>query len=75
MSRNNAHPSITEKEKQMLPLLLHAANLIEDIYWQEAFGNKEDVLVDGLDKYTEKFINLNQKEKKNSFQIDEPQNN
>lgn len=50
---------LTEKEKQMLPLLLDAANVIEEIFWEEAFGNKDDLFVEGLDEYTEKFIKLN----------------
>ena len=31
---------LSEKEKQMLPLLLDADKLMEDIYWQEADGDK-----------------------------------
>lgn len=50
---------LSEKEKQMLPLLLQAANLMETIYWQQAFGNKDELFVDGLDQYTKKFIKLN----------------
>jgi hypothetical protein len=50
---------LSEKEMQMIPLLLDAAKLMEVIYWEEAYGNKEDLLVEGLDEYTEKFIKLN----------------
>jgi hypothetical protein len=50
---------LTEKEKQMLPLLLNAANLMEEIYWMEAFGNKDELFTEGLDKYTKKFLRIN----------------
>ncbi len=50
---------LTEKEKQMLPLLLDAARIMEEIYWEEAFGNKDDLLGKNWDKYTEKFIKIN----------------
>lgn len=50
---------LTEKEKQMLPILFEAANIMEDIYWEEAFGNREDLFAESLDEYTEKFIKLN----------------
>ncbi len=50
---------LTEKEKLMLPLLFEAADLMEDIYWEEAFGNRQELFIDGLDKYTEKFLKIN----------------
>jgi hypothetical protein len=50
---------LTEKEKQMIPLLLKAADLMEEIYWVEAFGNRDKLFTDGLDKYTEKFLKIN----------------
>ena len=50
---------LTEKEKQMLPLLLEAAKLMEEIYWVEAFGNRDNLFVEGLDEYTKKFLIIN----------------
>ncbi len=50
---------LSEKEKQMLPLLLDAAKLMEEIYWIEAFGNREDLCSEKLDEYTKKFIKIN----------------
>ncbi|MCF6356744.1 MAG: Zn-dependent hydrolase [Draconibacterium sp.] len=50
---------LTEKEKQMLPILLDAAKLMEEIYWMEAYGNRDELFSDGLDKYTEKFLKIN----------------
>ena len=50
---------LSEKEKQMLPLLLDAAKLMEDIYWLEAFGNRDELFSEGMDKYTKKFLKIN----------------
>ena len=50
---------LTDKEKQMLPILLDAAKLMDEIYWIEAFGNREDLCSEELDEYTKKFIMLN----------------
>ncbi len=50
---------LTAKEKQMLPLLLEAAKLMEEIYWVEAFGNKDEICGKDWDEYTRKFIQLN----------------
>ncbi|MCY1722737.1 Zn-dependent hydrolase [Prolixibacteraceae bacterium Z1-6] len=50
---------LTEKEKQMLPILLEAGKLIEEIYWVEAFGNKAELDTKDWNEYTRKFIDLN----------------
>jgi len=50
---------LSEKEKQMLPLLIDAAKLMEEIYWHEAYGNKEELFVNKMDESTEKFVKLN----------------
>lgn len=50
---------LTENERQMLPLLLEAANLMDDIYWIEAFGDKDELFAKDWDQYTTKFIRLN----------------
>ena len=50
---------LTEKEKQMLPLLFEAAKIMDDIFWQEAFGQKDDLFSENIDEYTRKFLNIN----------------
>lgn len=35
---------LTEKEKQMLPLLFEAASIMEDIFWKQAFGDRDSLL-------------------------------
>ncbi|RIJ47681.1 Zn-dependent hydrolase [Maribellus luteus] len=50
---------LSEKEKQMLPLLFEAAKIMDDIFWQEAYGNKEELLGKDWDEYTRKFISIN----------------
>ncbi|HSO85709.1 MAG TPA: hypothetical protein VLQ91_04105, partial [Draconibacterium sp.] len=50
---------LTEKEKQMLPLLLDAAKIIEEIYWKQAYGDKDSLFSAGLAEYTEKLLRIN----------------
>jgi hypothetical protein len=50
---------LSEKEKQMLPLLLEAAKISDEIFWQQAFGDKKLLFQGNLDEYTEKFLNIN----------------
>jgi hypothetical protein len=50
---------LTEKEKQMLTLLLEASEIIDSMYWLQAFGDKSSLLKGDLDEYTEKFVKIN----------------
>ncbi len=50
---------LSEKEKQMLPLLLNAAKIMDDIFWMEAFGDKTELFSADLDEYTKKFLQIN----------------
>ncbi len=50
---------LTEKEKQMLPYLFKAADLMEEIYWTQAYGDKEEVLAKAKTEGEKKFIKLN----------------
>lgn len=50
---------LTAKEKQILPLLLEASKLIDDLYWQQAYGNKDSLLAGNYDEFTKKFLLIN----------------
>ena len=34
---------LTDNEKKMIPLLIQAADLMEEIYWHNAYGNKQEL--------------------------------
>ena len=51
--------SLTDKEKKLLPLLFDAAQLMDDIYWEETIGNKEEFLASNKDEDTKKFALIN----------------
>lgn len=36
--------SLTDKEKAMLPILLRAAQVMDDLFWQQAYGDKDSLL-------------------------------
>jgi hypothetical protein len=50
---------LTEKERQMLPILLEAAQLMDEIFWKEAFGFKDELFAKTWDEHTEKFLKIN----------------
>ena len=50
---------LSEKEKQMLPLLFDAAQIMDDIFWKQTIGNKEKFLSAIKDENARKFAEIN----------------
>jgi hypothetical protein len=50
---------LSDKEKQMLPLLFDAAAIMDEIFWQQTIGNKEAFLSRISDETTRKFAEIN----------------
>ncbi|MDD4426425.1 MAG: Zn-dependent hydrolase, partial [Mariniphaga sp.] len=50
---------LTEKERQMIPILLKAAKIMDDIYWTQAYGDKNQLFSAGYDEYHTRFLEIN----------------
>ena len=50
---------LTQKEKQMLPLLIEGARVMDDLFWLQAYGNKDSLLNATADEATKQFISIN----------------
>jgi len=51
--------NLSENQKKMIPLLIEASKIMDELFWYEAYGNK-DVLFDmGNSKAIEEFIRVN----------------
>ncbi|RKD86498.1 dipeptidyl-peptidase 3 family protein [Mangrovibacterium diazotrophicum] len=50
---------LTEKEKQMLPLLFKAAQIMDDLFWMEAYGDKNEILAKSTSDAMTKFLKIN----------------
>lgn len=50
---------LSGNQKKMLPLLFEAANICDDIYWEQAYGDKQVLLSKAKDEFTKKFIMIN----------------
>lgn len=50
---------LSDKEKQMLPLLFDVASIMDEIFWQQTIGNKEAFLSSIKDETTRKFAEIN----------------
>ncbi|MGE0352412.1 MAG: Zn-dependent hydrolase, partial [Gemmatimonadales bacterium] len=50
---------LTPKERQMIPILIDAAKLMDDIYWVEAYGNRDSLLASLPDADYRRFARIN----------------
>jgi hypothetical protein len=50
---------LTEKERQMIPVLIDIAKIMDDIYWMQTYGNKDSLFAKITNENTKKFIELN----------------
>lgn len=50
---------LTEKEKQMIPLLIETAEIMDDLFWQQAYGDKSTLLDSIDDPATREFAKIN----------------
>ncbi len=50
---------LSENEKEVLKLLIEAADIMNDIFWQEAYGNKDDLLSKLADENAKRFAEIN----------------
>ncbi|WP_238480258.1 dipeptidyl-peptidase 3 family protein [Mangrovibacterium lignilyticum] len=50
---------LTEKEKQMLPLLFKAADIMDELFWKEAYGDKNEIFSKATSEAMTKFLKIN----------------
>ena len=51
--------SLSENQKEMLTILIKAANKMNDLFWYEAYGDKESLLSSITDDNTKSFVKIN----------------
>lgn len=50
---------LTDNEKKMLPILIKAADRMNDLFWYESYGDKDALLNSISDADTKKFVEIN----------------
>ncbi|WP_372766730.1 Zn-dependent hydrolase [Lutibacter sp.] len=50
---------LTENERKMLPILIKAASKMNELFWYEAYGDKNQLLDSISDEDTKKFVEIN----------------
>src|SRR6266550_894506 len=51
--------ALTPKERQMIPLLIQAAQAMDPIYWMQTYGSRDSLLATVTDSALGKFIDIN----------------
>jgi hypothetical protein len=50
---------LSDKEKQMIPILLDVAQIMDDIFWEQTWGDKNALLDSIKDPYAKQFVAIN----------------
>ena len=50
---------LTENEKKMIPILIEIAEIMDDIFWQNAYGDKKPLFAAHKDAAARKFLLVN----------------
>jgi hypothetical protein len=51
--------TLSERERQMIPLLIDAARAMDAVYWEEAYGSQQDLMRKINDRETRRFAEIN----------------
>lgn len=50
---------LTENERQVLPLLIQAAQIMDELFWKQAYPERDSLLASITDEKTKEFIRIN----------------
>ncbi|MGH9340885.1 MAG: dipeptidyl-peptidase 3 family protein [Acidobacteriota bacterium] len=50
---------LTDRERQMIPLLIEAAQAMDEIFWVQAYGDREELLASLPDEETRRYAKIN----------------
>ncbi len=51
--------NLTENERKMIPLLINAAEIMNDLYWEQAYGDKNELLAGIADENLKEYVKIN----------------
>ncbi|MCW5515745.1 dipeptidyl-peptidase 3 family protein [Muriicola sp. Z0-33] len=51
--------SLSDKEKQMIPLMIEASDIMDELFWYEAYGKKDSLIAAVSDPYAKVFVQIN----------------
>ena len=51
--------ALSDKQRQMIPLLIEAADVMDDLFWMQAYGNKQELMADIKDPDIRRYVEIN----------------
>ncbi|HQU53903.1 MAG TPA: hypothetical protein PK643_12820, partial [Saprospiraceae bacterium] len=51
--------SLTDKERQMIPILMDTAQVMDNLFWYESYGGKDKFLEANLEPTAKRFMEIN----------------
>ena len=51
--------ALTANERRMLPILVQAAQVMDEVYWMQAYGNRDSLLAAVTDSQARRFVEIN----------------
>jgi len=50
---------LSDNEKQMIPLMIEASDIMDELFWYEAYGKKDSLLSTLSDQYAKSYVQIN----------------
>lgn len=50
---------LSEKERQIIALMFEAGDIIDELFWMQSYGNKEELFTKHTDSFAQAFMNIN----------------
>jgi hypothetical protein len=50
---------LSENQRKMIPILIEAANIMDGLFWQQSYGDKDELLSKNMDDKLREFIKIN----------------
>ncbi len=50
---------LSEKEKEMIPIFIEVADIMDELFWLQTYGKKDELLAKISDEWTKKFVEIN----------------
>ena len=50
---------LSENQRKMIPILVEVARIMDELYWKEAYGDKEALMAGLTTEAEKKFVNIN----------------
>ncbi len=51
--------TLSDKQREMIPILIEAADVMNELFWEQAYGNRQKLMADIKDPDTRRYVEIN----------------